>query len=128
MSSVTLMKLGDFVFSMDTANPDSYSNNVGWNWQEQSLIDEHPQLQFTTYQAQTKSISGKIYPNFKGSLWQIEQLVAYADQAEPMTLIDGSGRVLGDWVITGINYSEDSLDRDGNGRRIAFQIDLKKYA
>lgn len=128
MSNVTLMKLGDFVFSMDTVNPDSYNNNVGWNWQEQSLIDEYPQLQFTSYQAQTKTINGKIYPNFKGSLWQIEQLIAYADTAEPLTLVDGSGRILGDWVITSVNYTEDSLDRDGNARRIGFQIDIKKYA
>lgn len=127
MSNVTLMKLGDFVFSMDTANPDSYNNQLGWSWSEQSLINHYPQLQFTTYQAQTKTINGRIYPNFKGSIYDIEDIISTANAGEPQTLVDGSGRVLGDWVITSINYTEDSLDRDGNARRIGFQIEIKKY-
>ena len=40
------------------------------------------------------------------------------------TLIDGTGRVYGAWVITGIQEKRSAFFGDGKARRIDFTIDL----
>ena len=50
-----------------------------------------------------------------------------ADEAEPLTLVDGQGNNLGTWVIKKISETQSNYFRDGIPKKIDFSLDLEKY-
>ncbi|MNV93983.1 Phage P2 GpU [compost metagenome] len=49
-----------------------------------------------------------------------------ADTGKSWPLIEGTGRILGTWVIESINETRTLFFRDGAARRIEFTIALKR--
>lgn len=132
-SENVMLVLGDYRFSIDTAAYQSLQQANSWGWVEQSRAGNKPLLQLTGKSLRTISLSGTIYPEYKGGYEQVSLMRAEADKGTPLTLlsisetVNGSGFVIGDFVIVSISESHRSFKKDGSPRAIEFSIDLKEY-
>lgn len=122
-----LMMLGPFRFSLATAAYDELTRTSGWQWAEQPVIGSAPVLQFTGPRAETMTLRGRIIPGFTGGVEQLAQMRALAGFGRPMFLVDGMGRVHGNWVIETISDTGTMHFRDGMPRISTFDLSLKKY-
>ncbi|WP_341812576.1 phage tail protein [Wolbachia endosymbiont (group A) of Conops quadrifasciatus] len=66
-----------------------------------------------------------IYPHRQNG--SLEQLRNMRDIKKPNVLVDGSGKVLGNFVVTNIEETQGSSFLCGLPRKIEFQIKLKSY-
>ena len=123
----TLLILGPFRFSLATAAFDELSRASGWEWAEQSVVGSAPVLQYTGPKAETITLRGRIIPGFTGGPEQVAQMRALAGLGRPLFLVDGMGRVHGNWVIENIADTGSRHFKDGMPRMLTFDVALKKY-
>lgn len=123
-----MLALGEFRFSLATASPDSIQSNEGYSWAEQGVLNSAPSLQFVGLEAPTKSLRGRIFPQFRGGLAQLDKMREMGRKGQPLTMVNASGVVLGDWVIVSIDQAETLHDKDGNAKRLEFTLNLKRYS
>jgi phage protein U len=123
----TLIMLGPFRFSLDSAAYDELTTTTSYEWAEQPRIGEAPSLQFTGPAAEQKTLRGRIIPGFTGGVEQLARMRVMAEQGRPLFMVDGVGRVHGNWVITSIADTGTRHFKDGYPRMVTFDLALKKY-
>jgi hypothetical protein len=126
MSSI-LMKLGRYSFSVDTAAFEQLSRSTAYRWAAQERHGREAALQYLGPGADTISLSGVVYPHFKGGVAQVEDMRAEAARGEPLLLVDGLGRIHGRWVVQSVEESRREVFSDGAPRRMEFSLKLKYY-
>lgn len=127
---VYMARLGSFMFGLDTAAFTQLQRVSGYKWEEKNRIGRDPALQFTGTETETITLSGVIYPHYRGGLQQMEQLRQQADRGLPLPFIYASeyaGQYLGRWCVSGITEDRTVFFEDGRPRRIEFQVSLKRY-
>ena len=122
-----MIALGPFRFSLASAAPDEVSRSSRWDWKPVDRVGVMPALQFTGPQNDTITLAGRIIPGFTGGIEQLARMRTLADLAMPMLLIDGTGRVHGNWVIESVTDTGTKHFRDGYPRMVTFNVGLKKY-
>ncbi|QVU16096.1 MULTISPECIES: phage tail protein [unclassified Wolbachia] len=70
-------------------------------------------------------LTGVIYPYYQNN--GLEQLKNIHNTQEPHVLVDYSGSVLGNFVITSVEEKKTSFFPSGQPRKVEFQIKLKNY-
>lgn len=123
----TLIILGPFRFSLATAAFDEMSRSSGYDWKEIDRVGSAPALQFTGPAAEAITIRGRIIPGFTGGVEQLAQMRALAGLGRPLFLVDGMGRVHGNWVIEAVQDTGTLHFADGMPRIATFDVTLKKY-
>jgi phage protein U len=123
----TLIILGPFRFSLATAAPDEISRSSSWDWKEVDRIGSAPALQFTGPRAEAILLRGRIIPGFTGGVEQLAQMRALAGMGKPLFMVDGMGRVHGNWVIESVDDTGTMHFADGMPRISTFDVSLKKY-
>ena len=123
----TLLILGPFRFSLATAAYDEFSRSSGYDWKEIERVGAAPALQFTGPKSEAINIRGRIIPGFTGGVEQVAQMRALAGLGRPLFLVDGMGRVHGNWVIEAVNDTGTPHFSDGMPRIVTFDLTLKKY-
>lgn len=121
-----MMTLGFFVFSKDTAPYQSDNDERAWRHPGNSRVGASPSSQFLGPNEQTKTLSGILMPEITGGPSNLDSLQAMADTGEAYPLIEGTGRMLGMFLITGISTTKTELFKDGAARRIEFTLKLKR--
>ena len=122
-----MMALGAFRFGIAQGDYQELRREASWRWPVQERLGRAPASQFTGPGVQTVTLSGVIYPHFKGGLRQLDAMRALAGLGRPMMLVDGLGFVFDTWCITEIAETRSVLMRDGAPRRIEFQVALESY-
>lgn len=125
-----MARLGDFQFGLDTAAFKDLSRTSPYRWEKKDRISREPALQFVGPDTETITLSGVIYPHFRGGLGQIGSLRDQAGLGVPLPFIYASefaGQFLGQWCIESIEEGRTVFFDDGAPRRIDFQITLRKY-
>lgn len=122
-----LIMLGPFRFSLATAAYDDFTRTSGWEWTDQPVIGSAPVLQYTGPKVETITLRGRIIPGFTGGVEQLARMRALAGLARPQFLVDGMGRVHGNWVIESITDTGTRHFKDGMPRMVTFDVGLKKY-
>ena len=122
-----MMGLGQFRFSVATAAWREFSHQAEYRWESQARLGRRPALQYLGPGDETKTLSGTIYPTYRGGLGQVGQMRAMAEQGEPMVLIDGRGAVHGKWCITSVTEKGSVPLSNGVPKRIDFELTLKRY-
>ena len=69
---------------------------------------------------------GILLPALAGTPLSLDTLRAMADTGKAWPLIEGTGRILGIWVIESISENKTLFFPDGAARRIEFTIALKR--
>ena len=132
-SQNVMLALGDYRFSVDTAAYQSLQQSQSWSWAEQTRVGGQPLLQLTGKTLRTITMTGTIFPEYKGGFNQVSLMRQEADKGRPLTLlsmsetVDGSGLIVGDFVILSVSETHRAFRNDGSPRAIEFSIELKQY-
>lgn len=122
-----MMALGEYRFSIGTSAYDLLERNNAWRWPSVNRVGARPALQFTGRGETTISLSGTIYPHFRGGLGQVEEMEAEANKGEPLLLVDGRGLVWGKYCITSVRDTREVFFSNGVPRLITFDMQLSYY-
>lgn len=125
-----MAQLGSFSFGIDTAAFKELQRSSTYKWQSKDRIGRRPAQQNTGRGADRISLSGVIYPHYRGGLGQMEAMRAQAGLGEPLSLIyafESVGQYCGLWCITSIEENRTIFFADGTPRKIEFSINLVEY-
>lgn len=127
-SGSVMMMLGPFIFALDTAAYQSLSRKVEYRWADQERIGNRPMSQFTGIGTETIEMDGIIFPHYKGGLHQVQAMRELAVLGKPLPMVDGTGKIWGEWVIETIEETLRVMMRNGAPLRIEFRLGLKYYS
>lgn len=119
-----LMALGMFLFETGTLAHTELQRKTDWQHATSPRVGARDATQFTGPGTETISLSGSVYAELANGRVSIDELRTMADAGEALPLLDGSGTVFGDFVITAIDERHAYLLDNGIPRRIDFAIDL----
>lgn len=125
--AATMIKLGAYVFSLDTAAYQQLTRATAYRWQAVERFNQLAALQFTGPGEDSITLNGVILPVFKGGLGQLNAMREEAAKGEPMLMVDGRGYVHGRWVIMSVNETQKNFERNGAPLQIDFSLRLRKY-
>lgn len=100
-----MLALGDFIFSIETAAYQTLDLSYGVPWVEQGRLGRKAALQLPAVANAEFSLTGIIYPDFKGGHRQLEYLRQIAHEG-PLILITGQGKILGKFVILSVEENK----------------------
>lgn len=122
-----MLALGPYRFSLNTSAYQSLKRSSEYRWPSTPRIGKEPLLQAIGPGCDHIELDGVIYPHFRGGLGQINAMRDSAQRQEPLMLINGQGNVLGRFVITQIEESQNTFLADGAPRKIEFRLSLERY-
>jgi phage protein U len=112
----TMMALGDYRFSVDTAAYQELKRSQAYRWQPQERLLRRPAQQFLGPSEETLELTGVIYPHYRGGLLQLALL-----------LVDGLGFIWGRWVITHLEETQSIFQGNGRPLKQGFRLQLTHY-
>ena len=122
-----MLALGPYRFSLNTSAYQTLKRSSEYRWPSIERIGQEPLLQAVGQGCDRIDLDGVIYPHFRGGLGQINAMRDSAQRQEPLMLINGQGNVLGRFVITQIEESQNTFLADGAPRKIEFRLSLERY-
>lgn len=120
-----LMALGQFVFQLSTLAYHELQRSTDWRHPGNSRVGAREALQYIGPGEDTITLTGTLLPELAGSLDSLRQLRAMADAGDAYALVDGTGRVLGGWVITSLAETGSAFVLGGVARKTDFTVTLK---
>lgn len=127
MAAEPMLRLGSYTFSLDTAAYQEFQRSTEFMWAAQSRVGQDDALQSTGTGPDTIRLSGLVFPLFHGGTGQLKALRTLAGQQVPQTLIDGRGRIMGQWVITSVEERGDNFAAQGVALRQEFSLSLRRF-
>lgn len=123
----TLMALGDFRFSVQHTAYQRLKRTQAFRWQAQARMGQPLAFQYLGPGEDQISLSGTLYPHYRGGPQQIDDMRKEAQKGTPLLLVDGLGYVWGLWVVTQLQEEQDYLCANGRPMKQSFQLQLKAY-
>jgi phage protein U len=120
-----LMALGQFVFSLHTLAFQSLQRQTAWRHAQNSRVGARAASQFLGPGDDTITLPGVVLPEF-GNRISLDELHTMADAGQPLALVDGTGRVYGQWVITDKSETASHFTTLGQPKRIEFSLSLRR--
>lgn len=121
-----MMSLGQFVFSLPSLAYQELQRQTEWKHPSTSRVGERDAHQYTGKGEESITLSGWIAPALAGKISSIDDLRAMADQGESYVLVEGTGKIYGQFVITNISDGRSIFFVDGMPRKVDFSIQLKR--
>lgn len=121
-----MMALGLFVFSLDTAPYSEFQRQVGWRHPGNNRVGRRPSHQFTGPDDETITLSGKLMPELSGGDLTLAVLELMGDTGDSYTLIEGTGRYYGQFIIDSLDTKKSVFFQDGKARVCDFTIKLTR--
>lgn len=118
-----MMGLGQFVFSLPTLAYQTLDRQTAWRHPTTSRVGARAASQYLGPGDDIISLRGLILPEF-GQRTSLDELRRMADTGAAWPLVDGTGRVFGQWVITELAEAGSVFDRTGQPLRVEFTISL----
>lgn len=125
-----MARLGEFMFSIDTAAFQDLQRRSSYKWPEVERIGRKPARQFTGPGSDSISLRGVILPHYRGGLGQVAQMREMAGNGLPLPFIycsEQAGQYLGRWCILEIDEGRSVFFDNGAPRRIEFSLTLGEY-
>jgi len=124
---MTMMRLGSFKFGVYTAAYQSLDRSTEYKWGEQPLFMNYDDLQYLGPGADTITLQGIVFPEYKGGTGQIDKLRALGARGEPHLLVSGFGSIMGRWIIQQVTEGQTIFAAGGIPRRQEFTVSLRRY-
>jgi phage protein U len=121
-----MMALGMFVFSLPTLAYQELQRKTDWKHPSTSRVGARNARQFTGKGDDIITLSGWIAPELTGSVYSLDALRLMADTGKSWILIQGTGRIMGSYIITGMTEGRTVLAKNGDAGRIEFSITLER--
>lgn len=127
MGDVIMLQLGDFQFGISTAAYQDLSRSTKYRWPAQERFSQIAARQFTGPGDDTITLTGTIFPEYRGGTFQIEDMRTEAALGQPLMMVSGRGDVMGRWVIEEITEKQSVFAAQGVARRQEFTLQLTKF-
>jgi phage protein U len=119
-----MMSLGMFVFSLPTLAYQDLQRDSAWRHARSGRMGALDAVQFTGRDNDAISLNGDAPAELMNGAASLDQLREMAKDGQAWSLVDGTGRVWGAFVITRIREGHRYLFSNGTPRLIQFSIDL----
>lgn len=123
-----LAAIGMFVFETDTALFDELARKRSWRHARTERFGAIAASQFVGPGDDDVTLSGRLVPGLAGRWSSLQQIAEMADTGEAFPLADGTGTILGQFTIEGLDETHRSLIDNGRARLIDFTITLRRVA
>jgi len=123
---MAMMTLGLFVFSINTLPYQEFKRRVAWRHPSNSRVGARPASQFLGVDDETITLSGVLLPEITGGRLSLETIETMANQGRSWPLIEGTGAMLGLFVIESLDITKSVFFSDGAARRYEFTLQLKR--
>lgn len=121
-----MMALGLFVFGMETIPYQKFSHDIAWRHAAAGRVGLRPARQFNGVDDETINLSGLLIPELTGGDLSLDLIRYMGDTGEQWSLIEGTGRVYGFFIIESLSTTRELFFKDGKSRRIEFSIKLTR--
>lgn len=121
-----MMALGMFVFGMHTLAYQEFQRQTSWRHASTSRVGINPARQYLGRGDDTITLPGVLVSGLTGSQLSLDVLRQMADTGKAWTLIEGTGRIYGLWVIESMQETRTYFFKDGAARRIEFSLTLQR--
>jgi hypothetical protein len=122
-----MMMLGDFIFSVDTAAYQELTRVTEYRWQQQDRVNRAPAQQYIGLGKDEITLTGVIYPHYKGGIGQLDTMRTIAGQGKALLLVDGLGKIHNEWCIVEIEEKQPRHARQGIPLKQEFRLRLVAY-
>ncbi len=121
-----MLSLGRYPFSVNTSSYQQLQRTVAMRWAAVERLGTSPALQALGRAATHITLTGVVYPQKASELSIFSALRTQA--LTPHWLVDGNGRVWGQWVIQQLQEQHTVFWPNGQPRKITFTVQLMEYA
>ncbi|MFZ6772295.1 phage tail protein [Undibacterium sp. SXout7W] len=121
-----MMSLGQFVFSLSTVAYQDFQRQSEWKHPNTSRVGERDAHQYIGPGDDTITLSGWMAPAFAGDPASFNDLREMADAGDAYVLVEGTGRIYGQFVVTHLTEGKSIFLEDGLPLRIEFSLSLKR--
>ncbi len=121
-----MLALGLFVFELNTAPYQQLQRQTQWRHPSNSRVGQRPARQFIGPGDDSITLTGTLYPEITGGRVSLAMLRAMADTGRAWPLIQGDGKIYGEYVIEDMSETASTFFRDGTARQIDFSIKLAR--
>lgn len=122
-----LMALDMFAFEIGTLPFQELQRRFSWRFAKGDRVGVRAASQFLGPGDESVDLSGALYPGEGIGAWSsIDTLRAMADEGAAYVLTSGTGDVLGDFVITGLDLRQGLFFVDGAARTGDFRLSLER--
>lgn len=121
-----MMALGMFVFGMHTLAYQEFQRQTEWRHSSTNRIGTNPARQYLGRGDDTITLPGVLVSGLTGTQASLNVLRQMADTGKAWTLIEGTGRIYGLWVIDSMQETRTYFFKDGAARRIEFTLTLQR--
>ena len=121
-----MMALGMFIFSLPTLAYQELQRQTDWRHPSSNRVGTNPARQFAGRGDDIITLPGVVLPELAGTPISLDALRYMADTGKAWPLVEGTGRILGIWVIESITETRSLFFQDGAARRIEFSIKLTR--
>jgi len=121
-----MMALGTFIFSLSTLAYQELQRQTEYRHASSSRVGAPPARQFVGRGDDSITLPGWIAPETIGMAASLDVLRFMAESGSAWPMIEGTGRILGLWVIESISETRTIFFQDGAARRIEFSLSLKR--
>lgn len=121
-----MMALGQFAFGLGTLAYQDLQRQTAWRHAANSRVGARPARQFIGPGDETITLCGLLVPEFAGTRASLDELRTMGDAGGAWPLVDGSGRVYGQFVIEHVRETASVFMADGAPRRIEFELQLTR--
>lgn len=122
-----MMQLGPFQFGLSTAAYQELKRSTEYKWAKQERFGQYAARQFTGPGDDSITLTGVIYPEFRGGTFQLDDMRETAAEGIPQMMVSGRGDIMGLWVIERVEESQTIFADQGVARRQEFSLQLCKY-
>lgn len=125
-------QLGDIVFEM-LKEPHSLSGSKRYTYADHQVIRGLTKLQFTGHEPHEYMLAVRFHVSFCDVQAELDALEAQAlkrgsdGYLQPLPFILGSGEVLGEYVITGIDRTFERMYPDGELMEVTAQVSIREF-
>lgn len=127
MGQTVMMQLGAYQFSISTAAYKELRRRTEYRWASQDRFGKMPALQFTGPGGDAITLTGVIYTEYRGGVGQLNSMRALASTGTPQRLIDGTGNLLGKFVIESVEEGQSVFAGQGQPRKQEFTLQLRQF-
>ncbi|WP_192457697.1 phage tail protein [Musicola keenii] len=121
-----MMMLGLFPFMLSTTPYQSLEQQLTWRHVKNERVGKFARYQYVGPGDDKVTLSGELYPEITGGDMSLSMLTAMASTGKAWPLIEGTGRIYGMYVITGINETRSLFFDNGKARHISFSLSLER--
>jgi phage protein U len=121
-----MMTLGMFIFERATLPFQDQQRRTNWRHASVERFGARAATQFVGPGDDNITLSGALYGGVIGKYSSLDTLRDMADTGEAYTLLKGTGEVIGQFVIAGLDEKSQAFFVDGAPRRIDFTVELKR--